>query len=162
MLDTANLDKIKTYPCPNCYLCQLPGEPLYQQLSDRLFGAQGKWNFKQCQNPECELIWLDPMPHADDLGKAYERYFTHEVKGRNFVKKDWLRELYHQFRAVPSSLLGLGAANFQYDHMYLSHLKPGRLLEVGCGDGKFLHQMHLARWDVKALILIQKLLNLCA
>jgi hypothetical protein len=64
-------------PCPNCYLCGTGGEPLYEGLKDRLFNAPGEWNLKRCPNPECGLLWLDPMPLEEDIGMAYETYFTH-------------------------------------------------------------------------------------
>src|ERR1035437_2175287 len=70
-------DVIATRPCPNCYLCGTPGVPLYHGLPDRLFGASGEWNLSRCPAAGCGLIWLDPMPLAEDIGKAYETYFTH-------------------------------------------------------------------------------------
>ncbi len=27
----------------------------------------------------CRLIWLDPMPVQEDIGKAYAHYYTHSV-----------------------------------------------------------------------------------
>lgn len=31
----------------------------------------------QCLNPDCGLLWLNPMPLEEDIGKAYEYYYTH-------------------------------------------------------------------------------------
>ncbi len=70
-------NEIRTRPCPDCYLCGAQGKPLYQSLKDRLFGSPGEWNLKKCPNPECGLVWLDPMPLLEDISKAYETYYTH-------------------------------------------------------------------------------------
>ena len=70
--------EIQTRPCPDCYICGTKGQPLCQGLEDRLFGALGRWNLKSCPNPDCGLVWLDPMPIEEDIGNAYETYYTHE------------------------------------------------------------------------------------
>jgi hypothetical protein len=68
--------EIRSRPFPECSLCGTRGEPLYAGLTDRLFGAPGEWNLKCCSNSGCGLIWLDPMPLEDDIGKAYENYIS--------------------------------------------------------------------------------------
>ena len=62
----------------NCILCGSPGESLYEGLDDVLFGAPGTWSFKRCANSRCQLIWLDPQPLEEDIGKAYATYYTHQ------------------------------------------------------------------------------------
>ena len=63
------MDLIRSQPCLDCYLCKTQGVNLYQGLRDRLFSAPGTWNVKQCPNPECRLLWLDPMPLQEDVGQ---------------------------------------------------------------------------------------------
>lgn len=63
--------------CPNCYVCSGHGKLLYQNLTDRLFGAPGTWNLRKCPNQKCGTVWLDPMPLEEDLYKAYATYYTH-------------------------------------------------------------------------------------
>ena len=62
--------EIRSHECPQCFLCKSPGIELYAGLTDRLFGAPGVWKMKQCLNLDCGLLWLDPMPLADDIGVA--------------------------------------------------------------------------------------------
>src|SRR5262249_19831508 len=69
--------EIRTIPQPRCLLCGTEGDYLYRNLVDSYFDAPGKWDFKQCPNEACGLIWLDPFPMAQDLHLAYSRYFTH-------------------------------------------------------------------------------------
>src|SRR5258708_27895537 len=69
--------EIHSRPVTRCSLCESAGEKMYTDLSDRFFAAPGLWNFRRCVSPTCGLWWLDPMPIAEDLPKAYEDYCTH-------------------------------------------------------------------------------------
>ncbi len=73
--------QIRSAACPKCALCAGEGEFIYLAQRDRIFGAGGSWSYKKCSCRECGVIWLDPMPLADDLGKA--RPIT-RVAGRLF------------------------------------------------------------------------------
>lgn len=85
---------IRTRPYPNCYLCSTLGKPLYQGLKDCLFGAAGEWNLKKCPNPECGLVWLDPMPIEEDIHKAYQNYYTHQDAVATFpTDTSWIRQV---------------------------------------------------------------------
>lgn len=145
--------EINAYASPNCYLCQTPGKLIYHKLQDRLYGASGEWNLKKCTNSECGLVWLDPMPQEEDLEKAYKSYYTHETddnEQKNFIKV-LLRKVYRSVKTVPSHLLGLRAEEIKLENMYLQNVEPGRLLDVGCGSGKFLNSMQLAGWEVEGI-----------
>src|SRR5260221_11441941 len=62
---------LRTRPCPRCSQCGADGVPLYQSLQDRLGDAIGTWSLARCPDPECGLVWQDPMPLEADIGKAY-------------------------------------------------------------------------------------------
>ena len=137
--------EIRTRPHPACLLCGSPGEPLHQGLTDRLFGAPGRWDFKRCSRADCGLIWLDPMPTEEDIGLAYRNYFTHDED-----QKGWKWRLfyggYRALNALPAWVSGLTAEKQRLASMCLADAPPGRLLDVGCGDGRFLHRMQQAGW----------------
>lgn len=143
---------IRTYPCPSCYLCGVQGQFLHQGLKDRLFGAPGEWNLKRCQNPECGLVWLDPMPSEEDIGKAYAAYYTHQENSANeqgnglmvFFRLNLKRSFNLLLRATM-----LHRERKQRELMYLDEMPAGRLLEVGCGDGRLLVQMRARGWEVE-------------
>ncbi|MGH7782111.1 MAG: hypothetical protein ACREQR_20040, partial [Candidatus Binataceae bacterium] len=75
--NSASDDEIRSRTCPNCYLCGASGQSLYEGLRDIWFGSPCAWSFKRCSAEGCGLIWLDPMPLEEDIGKAYENYSTH-------------------------------------------------------------------------------------
>ncbi|MBD2391784.1 class I SAM-dependent methyltransferase [Aphanizomenon flos-aquae NRERC-008] len=152
MMETKDDNEIRTYSCPKCYLCGDEGKLLYQSLKDRLFGAPGEWNLKKCTNPECGLVWLDPMPLEEDIGKAYQNYYTHNIEyTKQSVLGIFLRKFYHVVKIIPSHFLGIRQEEIRLNNMYLDDISPGKLLEVGFGNGKFLNQMRLAGWEVEGV-----------
>lgn len=143
---------MRTSPNPNCYLCGTGGTPLYKDLADPYFGAPGLWAHKHCPNPSCGLIWLDPTPIAEDLHLGYQSYFTHGTQDGMPSLAARIRSFcygsYQTLQNVPAMITGLGASKKQMQDMFLDDLKPGKLLDVGCGDGKFLNRMKPHGWAV--------------
>jgi SAM-dependent methyltransferase len=112
----------------------------------------------------CKLVWLDPVPVEEDLGRAYAGYYTHTVEepsptpARRFnsalTKAHSRRYGYRAGSTIWSPLLALvarahpgGDAELGREVMYLPAPAPGALLlEVGCGSGEFLAGMRERGW----------------
>ncbi len=123
------------------------------------------------------MMWLNPCPVEDDIWKAYLNYYTHAEAGaermsvaswRRVVRtvrrsiKDayiaaWLR---HTDREIKWSERALGVlayldpmrrADIDFPLKYLRRESRGRLLDVGCGDGALLQQMHLMGWETEGV-----------
>lgn len=142
--------EIRSMGCLNCKVCGVSGVSTYQGLSDRLFAAPGLWNLRKCPNAECGLMWLDPMPMEEDIHKAYQTYYTHGEKSRTkgrigeivtYIQKNILLLL---LRLTP-----LYQERKDFNQMYLHKMKPGKLLEVGCGDGTKLTHLTTLGWAVE-------------
>jgi len=164
-----NIIRVRPYPC--CYLCGKQGQPVYHGLQDRLFNAPGEWNINKCPDSECGLMWLDPMPLAEDIGKAYQSYYTHRETGCPSVT--WPRRIYQWARegylakkygynngSVNNWKKMLGQlfyfhpgrrANLDFSVMYLSSVPNGLLLDVGCGSGQKLMFMEKQGWLAEGL-----------
>lgn len=140
-------DAIAVEAQPTCYLCGNSGEVLYNGLEDYLFGVPGKWSFKKCSNPNCGHIWLDPVPTRNDIGKAYQNYYTHGQPGgaQYTLFARVVRSILHP---VCIRLLRMRNERKKYKHMFLGQMPAGRLLEVGCGNGKRLVRMRALGWEV--------------
>jgi SAM-dependent methyltransferase len=169
--DHESRDQIRSRPCPDCCVCGAPGESLYEDVNDRLFGAPGMWNLKRCPNPACGLLWLDPMPLEDDIAKAYRSYYTHG--GATPLPNSFVRRIYAEvrkgyleskygYRCIRRNRLGRLLALLLYLHpprrrsidlsvFYLKSQPNGRLLEVGCGDGSTLELLKEFGWRAEGV-----------
>jgi len=162
---------IRTRPVPNCLLCQSPGRLIYEKMTDRSYAAPGAWNIQRCQRESCGLIWLDPQPLPEDVGKAYQGYYTHSQPepGPSLVR-DAVWAVWHSYlgwrfgysRGVgprwrrllaPLALLHPGGRD-ELDAAAM-HLpapnKPSRVLDVGCGSGVLLARMQALGWQVEGV-----------
>lgn len=136
---------IGSRPHPLCPLCGSGGEPLHNDLQDRLFGAPGRWSLRRCPRPGCGLVWLDPMPLAEEIGLAYRRYYTHE--GAAEAPRGGLaKALWRAVQAVLWRLSGVARRRRALELLCLEGVAPGRLLEVGCGDGSRLLEFAALGW----------------
>jgi 2-polyprenyl-3-methyl-5-hydroxy-6-metoxy-1,4-benzoquinol methylase len=137
--------------CPLCGLQERSA--LYEGLEDRWFDVPGKWNLSRCKG--CGLTFLDPRPTTEDTGKTYSSYYTHQIPltGQSPISnqrvKSWpvaLLKKIHRWIYAP-----LVRKQNELFEMHLSRLTPGRLLDVGCGDGRFLKHMRDLGWTVQGV-----------
>jgi len=162
---------MRTRGCPRCLLCETPGELLHENLTDRLFGTPGTWNLRRCSNAACGLIWLDPMPLADDIHKAYLGYYTHQngLPVADTILRRWYNRIIRGHLAIAYQYEGSRLSAFDralgallYFHpvrracfassIYYLHSKPqGRLLEIGCGNGATLELLRSLGWHTEGL-----------
>lgn len=171
MVEIKDGNEIRTYSCPKCYLCGHEGKLLYESLKDRLFGAPGEWNLKKCTNSECGLVWLDPMPVEEDIGKAYQSYYTHQDTSN--IPNTWPRHFYRLLKegylankygylnskvGTWQKLLSIlmyfdpgRCAGLDFSIMYLPSQSNASLLEVGCGSGWMLKIMKDLGWNVEGV-----------
>jgi 2-polyprenyl-3-methyl-5-hydroxy-6-metoxy-1,4-benzoquinol methylase len=166
------MSEIRFESCPRCYLCGKPGYLVHVHLEDRLFGAPGTWNFKECPDKGCGLLWMDPMPLLEDLPKAYATYYTHgAVQGKAGYRRlrNWYREMK---KAHLASALGYESESVGWlprrlskllfffpdrrqgiegEVMFMSAQPGGKLLDVGCGSGERLEKMRHLGWTVSGI-----------
>lgn len=163
-------NEIRVEEVPQCPLCGSERrKTLYAGLTDRLFGAPGEWTLKECCH--CGLVYLDPRPTREDIGKAYENYYTHTAS----MSPKGNSPLHRFYRTIKAGYLGrrwgyghdlkswqrmLGPLLYlhpgrrsQLDStvMYLKSTLGGRLLDVGCGSGELLERMQGLGWDAEGL-----------
>lgn len=137
----------------------------------------GSWTFAVCGS--CASLYLDPRPIKEDLPLAYTSYYTHKAsaggpKAQHFLSsiKQWATNTLINSRfgtcLKPSLPLPLPESlarrcindRIEARFRYFPKLFPGaKILDVGCGSGKFLRLARNAGWlpfgvdfDSKAVI----------
>lgn len=165
-------EQIGTYASPDCILCGSRGVQVYNGLTDRLFDAWGSWSLKRCPNPDCGLMWPDPMPLAKEIGKAYAKYYTHVPQvdsvamGRAkrlflLMKRSYWASKYRyeitpdtfisRYLGVLMYLIPLRRREADAGVRFLDSVPGGRLLDVGCGSGEWLELMRKLGWSVEGV-----------
>lgn len=163
--------EIRTQPAPKCFVCGTEGESLYAGMHDRSFGAPGEWGLRRCPLPACRLIWLDPQPIPEDVGKAYQTYYTHSqpAPGASLIR-DSVYAVWNSYLRVrlgyrhgtgptwrmilaPLALLHPGGIDeLDSAAMYLrAPTSRAKVLDVGCGSGTLLARMKSLGWDAEGV-----------
>lgn len=134
-------------PRETCLLCGAAGNILHENLEDLLFGVAGHWRMRRCQERDCGLAWIDPLPSEERLNAAYSGYHTHHLPARPNIMRKAMRATYRSLQRFTPFL----ESSVPLESMFLNGISPGRLLDVGCGSGTFLSQMSKSGWSVEGL-----------
>ncbi len=158
---------------PLCPVCGSADRALlHGELTDRVFRvAPGKWSLYRCLM--CRSAWLDPRPTPESLGMAYASYYTHDASDHPVVRRlGPLRTLLHDaLNGYMNYRYGLSrkpaisrgrwlipllpslraAADTDCRHMPRPPNDGGLLLDVGCGNGRFLKLASEMGWVVEGI-----------
>ncbi|MGC1549552.1 MAG: class I SAM-dependent methyltransferase [Rhodanobacter sp.] len=141
-------------------------EPFHIGLMDHEEGIPGVWNMLRCKT--CHSLSLSPRPTRSAVIKAYRSYYTHlspltENRAYEGTSLAWRLVggyLRRRFGIKKGISLYIGSLvvwiifplRLQLDYLY-RHLPrmPGRLLDVGCGNGAFMLRAQDAGWVVEGI-----------
>jgi len=158
---------VRCQESPSCLLCGTRGVIYYRQIPDRLFGVPGHWDVLRC--PQCGMLWPNPLPLPDYIPKLYTHYYTHNADTRldspnrfwRLIKKISIcTQMGYECNELSSNSLVtrlLGRLIFmigplreviENSVLYLNGTKRGKLLDIGCGQGRFLVRMRDLGWQV--------------
>jgi 2-polyprenyl-3-methyl-5-hydroxy-6-metoxy-1,4-benzoquinol methylase len=130
------------------------------------YAARGKWMYWSCE--QCQSLYLSPRPTTETMAQAYSSYYTHHAEGRTSLKQ-WLQERLrneywshrletnlrprlHLPRALQWTLLPLRSRLIEpFEIAELARISRGRLLDVGCGNGKLLESAERLGWRAQGL-----------
>lgn len=101
--------------------------------------SQSCYEVHECQH--CTHRYTQDVPDANEIGAYYkaDTYISHTD-----TKSDLISKLYHYVRNITLK----GKRNLVKKYTGLSN---GKILDVGCGTGAFLHTMKQAGWEVEGL-----------
>ncbi|WP_283743822.1 class I SAM-dependent methyltransferase [Sideroxydans sp. CL21] len=146
-----NAINIVTKDVNQCNLCGSEGVEFRKNIHDPDHQIKEGWNYKICKNKDCSSIWLSPRPIDSELFKAYGNYHTHTKERRSLIQKislSFTKRLLSIISTPHEIILGVKSQATQMKLMGLQNDKPGSLLELGVGGGRFLFRMKKRGWDV--------------
>lgn len=97
------------------------------------FLTKEDFHIRECLN--CGLLYTMPRPDKEKIGAYYksEAYYSHQENKKGFIPKVYERvktiNLKHKYRLATSGM------------------QPGKLLDIGCGVGDFLHTAEMHGWE---------------
>ncbi|MBV6644236.1 MAG: methyltransferase domain-containing protein [Cyclobacteriaceae bacterium] len=168
-------EQIKSKEQSTCVLCGSNGTYLFRDLDDRLFGDSTGWDLKKCNNSDCNLLWLDPMPTRDEIWKAYKDYYTHSEQKNSvfyngFLANSYLHLKYGYFpdfgvlRKLAGAMVYLNPllkSEVDFKVLYLKSKVGGKVLDYGCGNGWLLQQLKSLGWETYGMDFDEKAIEYC-
>lgn len=143
MIDLIELEDVSCpLDCPESDEIVLTGQDMLRDLP-------GEFNIVKCRN--CGLMRTNPRPTPDAIGFYYPEDYGPYVGTR-------VQHASQQSASLINKLLRLIAKQvFNFNTNTLpTMLMPGRMLEVGCASGAFLHQMAGLGWQVQGIEFSEK------
>lgn len=165
MSDAAAWPPAELEPVGACPLCGAADRTVaHGAAEDLVFRcAPGRWTYWTCA--ACASVYLDPRPTPASIGRAYGTYYTHGgADAAGAARARLRRECFWHWYGLPlGPRLGLpGIAAWPLRALQpfterpleltrLAALPRGRLVDVGCGDGKLLADARQLGWEVVGL-----------
>lgn len=139
--------RLESVPCP--LGCAFGDDPILV-ARDYLHGLPGEFTLVKCR--ACGLMRTNPRPTPDTIGLYYPDdygpYRTTQIAAGVAPVLGRKRQA-----TLPQRTMGI---IFDTDTRKLPRLPAGRMLEVGCASGAFLHQMAVQGWQVEGLEFSEK------
>ncbi|MBS4067304.1 MAG: methyltransferase domain-containing protein [Sulfurimonas sp.] len=136
-----------------CPICGSAGKLYYRNMKDRLnLYNTGRYTYYKCKNGSCGVLWIYPVPNETDMELIYRNYYTNVPSSPSRVRDTDRSELPKKFAAeilkLINKLLKIHRKRNSYYLHGLDKVKPGKLLEVGCGSGDRLVKLCKLGWEV--------------
>jgi 2-polyprenyl-3-methyl-5-hydroxy-6-metoxy-1,4-benzoquinol methylase len=139
-------------PCPIC------NQPSNYDFSSRdlMFDHHTRYDYQRCT--ACDFVFQHPLPSSDQIAAFYpDDYSVYEeqsrIKNVSNSRKSLLKKYYGYshlstlfFNDLLSPLVKFFSPNFE--EKYIQH---GKLLDVGCGNGRYLDGMKKLGWQTQGV-----------
>ena len=115
-----------------CPWCGSENAQLHIELKD-LFLTQEPFKILECK--DCGLLYTIPRPNKNEIGKYYksDEYYSHQENKEGFIPK-----VYEKVKSI----------NLKNKYTIATEkTRKGKILDIGCGVGDFLHTMEQHGWE---------------
>jgi SAM-dependent methyltransferase len=156
-------------PIPVCPACAGSGPTRFDRVPEPHEGPPGRWRYRQCT--ACGSLWLDPRPRDEDLIEAYDASASAEADEtpppdpprtwRSGIRDALVSRVYgypanEVSRPAAAAAAVLHRARVAVDRvgepfMWIPASWGSRVLDIGCGDGRFLAAMRARGWTVAGI-----------
>ena len=160
----------------NCPLCGCEESSLHLIARDYVLHHKGEFRLVHCAG--CGLVYVNPRPASGEIGRYYEGGYDNfrfdpdaTPSPRHMRRFERTRRLLAAFRGypaggpVPSKMLNLPAyiafCMKSRSCIYPGYRPGGRLLDIGCGAGKFLAEMRDLGWETLGIDISPEAADAC-
>lgn len=115
-----------------CPWCGSEDSHIHLWIRDE-FLSHEEFQIHEC--PKCGLLFTEPRPSKEKIGEYYksEEYYSHQENKHGFIPK-----IYEKVKSV----------NLKKKYRISTKgMKTGKVLDIGCGVGDFLHTMEQKGWE---------------
>lgn len=119
-----------------CPWCDSEKTQLHLWVKDE-FLSKEEFQIFECLH--CGLLFTEPRPPKDKIGEYYksEEYYSHQENKKGFIPK-----LYESIKAI----------NLKAKYKIATKgIKKGKVLDIGCGVGDYLHTMETEGWETTGI-----------
>ncbi len=147
----------------SCPICGGVGQFSFTS-ADLLTSLPGDFRYDACT--ECDALYQVPTPTMEQIASFYPQEYSPfkpgKAKERNAIERSVLRSCYgyRQLRGgLPDGLAAL-LGRFIYRDL-IPFVVDGRLLDIGCGGGKYLLSMRHMGWQGEGVELNEQAVEAC-
>jgi|WetSurMetagenome_2_1015567.scaffolds.fasta_scaffold85646_2 2-polyprenyl-3-methyl-5-hydroxy-6-metoxy-1,4-benzoquinol methylase len=119
-----------------CPVCKNNNIVVFLGCKDHFFTNE---NFNICKCNECGFLFTNPRPPSQELGRYYksENYISHSNSQKGIINR-----IYHIIRK----------RNHKKKYNIINReIANGKILDIGCATGEFLHFFQKKGWDVNGI-----------
>ena len=122
----------------DCLLCGGRRWTLLVEAPDTTAGGTGLW-FAVVQCHDCGLCFTNPRPTPESIGQFYPDVYRPHHASKSRKRPRWRLRLPTPWRQRGK------------DYPVIPRHGEGRLLDFGCGGGRYMERMHREGWQVTGL-----------
>ena len=149
----------------SCPICNNPSQYEFSSR-DLMFNHFKRYDYQCCT--KCDFVFQHPLPTSEKIASFYPSdYEVYEEQSRikkvSALRKSFLKKYYGYLHLKTLSITDLlsGIAHLFHKNYEIPFVQNGILLDVGCGNGRYLDGMKKLGWQVKGVEFNESAINVC-